>query len=395
MRADTRQREARIATLEQLLEVYERSVIEQSDKLYLEQERMRLQTTLLESQGEASLDGILSASVDGRILFANARLAELWGIGAPVIGEPGYRATLAAMAEKTADPAGFLKHAAAAEAVEATEARREQIALRDGRSFDAYSAPIRSHEKELLGRVWYFRDISAVVEIDRMKNEFISAVSHELRTPLTSIRGSLDLMASGVTGELPEEALALTRIAQRNCERLVRLINDVLDIEKIEAGRMEIARDPIVLEALVERAVESMRPYAAELEVELRFESSAPGALVRGDADRLVQVMDNLLSNAAKFSPVGETVDIALERRGPLLRISVSDHGPGIAPEHHAQVFQKFAQIDASAARRREGTGLGLHIARGLVEGLGGRIGFSSKPGLGSTFYFELPERTK
>jgi signal transduction histidine kinase len=384
-----RQREARIATLEQLLEVYERSVIEQSDKLYLEQERMRLQKTLLESQGEASLDGILSASVDGRILFANARLAQLWGIGAPVIGERGYRATLGAMAEKSADPAGFLERAAAAEAVEES---REQIPLRDGRTFDAYSAPIRSHKEELLGRVWYFRDISAVVEIDRMKSEFISAVSHELRTPLTSIRGSLDLMASGVTGELPEEALSLTRIAQRNCERLVRLINDVLDIEKIEAGRMEIALNPIVLEALVERAVESMRPYAAELEVALRFESSAPGALVRGDADRLVQVMDNLLSNAAKFSPVGETVQVALERRGRWLRVSVSDHGPGIAPEHHERVFQKFAQLDASAARRREGTGLGLHIARGLVEGQGGRIGFSSKPGVGSSFYFELPE---
>jgi signal transduction histidine kinase len=389
MSADARQREARVATLEQLLEVYERSVIEQSNKLYAEQQRMRLQTTLLESQGEASLDGILSSSVDGRILFANARLAELWGIEAPVIGERSYRATLGAMAERTADPAGFLERAAAAEAAQAS---REQIALRDGRTFDGYSAPIRSHEEELLGRVWYFRDISAVVEIDRMKNEFISAVSHELRTPLTSIRGSLDLMASGIAGTLPEEALSLTRIAQSNCERLVRLINDVLDIEKIDAGRMELALDRIVLEALVERAVEWMRPYAAELEVTLHFESRAPRALVRADDDRLAQVMDNLLSNAAKFSPAGQSVEVLLERRGPRLRVAVTDHGPGIAPDQHARVFQKFAQLDASAARRREGTGLGLHIARALVERLGGRIGFSSEPGVGSTFYFELPE---
>jgi signal transduction histidine kinase len=387
--SEIRQLEARIATLEQLLDVYERSVIEQSDRLYAEQERLRLQTTLLRHQGEASLDGILSSSTEGRILFANRRLAEMWGIAPPTIGAAEFAATLSAMAEKSADPDGFRR---ASEDVTNTGETRSEVELLDGRTFDYYSAPIHDAAEGVLGRLLQFRDISAFKEIDRLKDEFVAAVSHELRTPLTSVRGGLDLMASGVMGEIPHEAMSLVKIAQSNCRRLVRLINDVLDIEKIEAGRMDYRLEPIGLEAFLQESIESMRPYGVERGIEFSLEGRAPGAWIHADRDRLSQVMENLLSNAAKFSPVGGTVRVSAERLGSKLRVSVADRGPGIAPELHFRVFEKFAQIATTGASRAEGTGLGLNIARAIVERHGGSIGVESTPGQGSRFYFDLEE---
>ena len=383
--------QARIATLEQLLEVYERSVIEQSDKLYAEQGRMRFQKTLLECQGEASIDGILSVSVDRSILFANRQLFNMWGMTPASLDSKSYEEILRAMAERTTDPGVFLERAGR---VHAGEERREEISLADGRTFDRFTAPIRGRDGEHLGRVWHFRDISAFKNIDRMKDEFISSVSHELRTPLTSIRGSLDLMVNGVTGELPSEAMSLAVIARGNCERLVRLINDVLDIEKMEAGRMELRLQPIALESFLEQSMESMRPFAEQLGVDFRLASSAPGAHVRVDPDRLAQVMDNLLSNAAKFSPAGGTVRIDLARLDTQLRVSVTDLGPGIPHAFQGRVFEKFARVGTSSARQKGGTGLGLSIARAIVERLGGTIGFSSEPGGETTFRVDLPEWT-
>ena len=387
--AEIAQLQARVSTLEQLLEVYERSVLEQSERLYAEQERLRLQTTLLESQGEASLEGVLSVSVDGRILFANRQLAQMWGVDRPVIGAKAYRETLRSMAERSADPDGFFERTAA---VGDERESSQEIALADGRTFDSYTAPIRSQEGQLLGRVWHFREITALKEIGRMKDEFISAVSHELRTPLTSIRGSLDLMANGVMGSLSTESMTLAKIAQANCQRLVRLVDDVLDVEKIEAGQLALRLEVIGLESVVEQAIESMRPFGAARCVDFQIESSIQGARVNADSDRLIQVMENLLSNAAKYSQDGATVLVRLSRRGARLRVAVTDWGSGIAPELHGQVFERFAQIDTPAARKAEGTGLGLNIARGIVTRLGGTIDFESEPGAGSTFHFDLPE---
>jgi signal transduction histidine kinase len=388
-RAEIARLTARISTLEQLVEVYERSVLEQSDKLYAEQERIRFQNTLLECQGEASLDGILSVSADGSILFANRRFSEMWRVPAPVVGSKSWEQVARSMGERAADPGEFRE---GSDPLEAGQERQDEVSLRDGRIFDRYTAPIRSGDGRIFGRVWHFRDISAFKEIGRMKDEFVSAVSHDLRTPITSIRGSLDLMANEVAGELPPHALELTRIAQENCERLVRLIDDVLDIQKMEAGRMELHLEPLELESLVVQAVRSIRPYGDRLEVGFEIESSAPGARVRADPDRVIQVMENLLSNAAKFSPAGSAVRVALARGDGTLRVSVRDQGPGIPPEFQSRVFERFTQAPLSSSRRRGGTGLGLSIARAIVERMGGTIGFSSKRGAGATFYFDLPE---
>ena len=236
------------------------------------------------------------------------------------------------------------------------------------------------------------RDVEEEKRIAQMKNDFVSVVSHELRTPLTSIRGSLGLIAGGVAGELPEKARSLVEIAAKNCERLVRLINDILDVEKIESGKVGFHFVTIELAPLVERAVEDNRAYAEGYGVELRIAAAAAGARVWGDPDRLLQVMTNLISNAVKFSPRGGAVEIAAARGDGGVRISVTDHGRGIPPDLVPRVFEKFAQADSSSTRDKGGTGLGLSISRAIVERHHGRIGFTSEPGVATTFFCDLPE---
>lgn len=234
------------------------------------------------------------------------------------------------------------------------------------------------------------RDIDERKRVDQMKDEFIS-VNHELRTPLTSIRGALGLLAGGVAGELPPPAKSLLDIAASNSERLVRLINDILDIEKVESGTLGFRMETLDLAGALGQALEVNGVYARYYDVALRLVRSEPGVLVAGDPDRIQQVLANLLSNAAKFSPRGGTVEVELVREGGRVRISVSDHGPGIPEEFRSRVFERFAQADVSVARQERGTGLGLSISKAIVERHGGRIWFESEPGVRTTFSFDLP----
>lgn len=239
------------------------------------------------------------------------------------------------------------------------------------------------------------RDIEEQKRIEQLKNDFVSVVSHELRTPLTSIRGSLGLIAGGVAGELPAKARSLVDIAAKNCERLVRLINDILDVEKIESGQMGFRFAAVDLGALAEQAIEGNRAYAEGYEVALRIAAAGEDAAVArvwGDADRLLQVITNLISNAVKFSPRGGVAEVAVTRGEGVARVAVTDHGPGVPPEFRQRIFEKFAQADSSSTREKGGTGLGLSISRAIVERHQGRIGFTSEPAVATTFFFELPE---
>ena len=236
------------------------------------------------------------------------------------------------------------------------------------------------------------RDITERKKVERLKSEFVSTVSHELRTPVTSITGALGLMAGGVAGQFSDQARKLVEIAYRNSERLVRLVNDILDIDKIESNRMCLDLRPVDVEPLVQQVVEANRTFAAQYQVELVAEGGLAAAKIYVDVDRLVQVLTNLVSNAAKFSPPHASVVIATLVREGSVRIAVTDHGPGIPEEFHSRIFAKFSQADASDARRKGGTGLGLSIAKALTERLGGRIGFDSTRGRGTTFYVEFPE---
>jgi PAS domain S-box-containing protein len=248
--------------------------------------------------------------------------------------------------------------------------------------------------RDVEGRPQYFisqvENITHRHEMDRMKREFISTVSHELRTPLTSIRGSLGLLAAGVLGDLSEKAGSMVKIAHQNSERLVRIINDILDIEKIEAGKLELHCERVALRPLLEQAVAVNQGYADKYQVRLVLDSASVGDAVVADADRLMQVMANLLSNATKFSASGAVVSVRASREGELMRVEVEDRGSGIPEEFRGRVFEKFAQADGSSSRRADGTGLGLSIARQLVEAMGGSIGFHTEMGRGTTFFIQL-----
>jgi PAS domain S-box-containing protein len=235
-------------------------------------------------------------------------------------------------------------------------------------------------------------DITERKRVERLKNEFISTVSHELRTPLTSIRGSLGLIAGGVAGDLTPKAKSMIDIAKKNCERLVRLVSDILDIEKIESGKMVFSLKPLDLIPLLDQAVDANRAYAQAFGVTLRVEKSLAVARIVADTDRLTQVLTNLISNAAKFSSVNDAVTVSLAHSGSMIRVSVTDQGAGIPEEFQQRIFQKFAQADASDGRAKQGTGLGLSICKAIVEKMGGQIGFKTAKGAGTTFYFDLPE---
>ncbi|QJC57848.1 Sensor histidine kinase ResE [Polaromonas vacuolata] len=234
-------------------------------------------------------------------------------------------------------------------------------------------------------------DLSEWRQIERMKDEFLANVSHELRTPLTSVLGAVSLLAAGAAGELPPEAVELATVAQRNGSRLSRLIDDVLDLTKLEAERMIFNSQPASLESLMQEAIAANQAYAQRGNVNLKCESQAPRARAMVDTDRFLQVMANLLSNAIKHSQAGQTVHLSLHGNRQGWRIDVRDHGPGISPAFRSRLFEKFSQADSSDRRIQSGTGLGLHISRVLVERMGGSISVQSAPGKGTVFSVSLP----
>ena len=234
-------------------------------------------------------------------------------------------------------------------------------------------------------------DISDRKLVEQLKSEFVSIVSHELRTPLTSMVGSLGLIRSGALGELPKKVEPLVTIAHTNTERLVALVNDILDIEKIELGHMDFRMERIEVVALATQALSENAFFGANYGVEFALDTDLKQGHITGDRDRLLQVLANLLSNAAKFSPQGETVTLHVTSGDETIRFAVADRGPGIPQAMQQEIFKKFNQGDTSDSRTKTGTGLGLSICKAIVEHHGDQLRVESEVGKGSTFYFELP----
>ena len=227
--------------------------------------------------------------------------------------------------------------------------------------------------------------------LDRLKSEFVAVVSHEIRTPLTSVKGAVELLTDDRYFQNNEQQAKLLDIAQANAERLLMLINDILDFSKLESASLPMCMQVESLEPVVRQAVQNLRTLIEErhIVVDCVFEPGLPDAIM--DSNRIAQVLTNLLSNAIKFSVPEGRIEVRAKTEGPMLRVSVRDHGDGIEPADIHKLFRKFSQIDGGSTRRVGGTGLGLVICKGIVEQHGGTIGVASVPGGGSTFYFLLP----
>ena len=235
------------------------------------------------------------------------------------------------------------------------------------------------------------RDITERKRVEKMKDEFVSTVSHELRTPLTSIRGALSLVTSGVLDDLPEKANELLETAARNTERLMHLINDILDMQKIEAGKLEYSISQIDLMDAVEKSITDNLSYAKQYHVNIEPGDKIDDIVVNVDPLRLAQIMSNLISNAAKFSNKNSTIYIHTNIENKFAKISVVDTGAGIPEEYFDKIFSKFSQNDASATKEKGGTGLGLAISKQMIEAMGGSIDFTSIIGKGTSFNIYIP----
>lgn len=238
-----------------------------------------------------------------------------------------------------------------------------------------------------------YRNVTERKAAERAKSEFVSTVSHELRTPLTSMKGALKMASSGMVGEVPEKMQDLLNMANRNTDRLVTLINDILDLEKIEAQKMTFNLEHLDMADVIAQAVEANSFYAEKFNVSLEMhidETSAP-YVTMGDRDRMLQVMDNLLSNASKFSHDGGVVKVSLYRQRDWIRMSVRDFGTGIPEESQPKIFDKFVQSDSSDTRSKGGTGLGLAIVKPIIESHNGAISFHSAESVGTEFFVDLP----
>ncbi len=268
---------------------------------------------------------------------------------------------------------------------------REVEGLRkDGTVFPmelAVSQISRQGQRVFIGVV---RDITERKRLEQMKSEFVSTVSHELRTPLTSISGALGLIVGEALGGVPAQTKQVLDIAYKNSQRLTLLINDLLDMEKLAAGKMRFDFQVQQLMPLMEQTLDANRAYGARYQVQFEIIEQADDVQVRVDAGRLQQVLSNFLSNAVKYSPEGGRVEVAARRRDGTVRVEVIDHGPGIPQEFRSRIFQKFSQADASDTRQKGGTGLGLAISKELIERMHGLVGFDSEPGR-TCFHFELP----
>ncbi len=336
----------------------------------------------------ASQDAIIGENLDGTIISWSPGAERMYGYKAEEMIGANIRMIIPG--EKIEEFEELSNLVRIGESVNDFETLRIKA---DGSTLEVSQAvsPVKNEFGTIQGISVIARDITHRKEVEKRINEFYSTVSHELRTPLTSIRGALSLVADEIVEPDSDEAKEMIRIARNSSERLVNIINDILDLRKIEAGKLELHKETVSAQSIVARGIELMDGMARSANVTLSS-TIDPDLILSADASRLLQVLTNLLSNAIKYSEQGDLVNITVEENEfGRARFSVTDEGPGIPLEHQNKLFEKFQQIDSSDTRPKEGTGLGLAICKAIITQHGGEIGMHSLPGLGSTFWFELP----
>lgn len=355
----------------------------ESEHLLRLENRLRLAHVL-----ENAVEGIIGTDFDGRIEVTNPAACEIFRYRADELVGKNIRELI--------PPREHARHSGYMERLRSGTAGNirnglESVGLRcDGEEF-----PIEvSFRMQDSGKRKFFtgivRDITERKNLERIKSEFVAGVSHELRTPLTSIMGALSMACEGDGHLSPQELRELIDIGYLNAKRLNALVNDILDTEKLDAGMMDFQFERVGVREVMEEARLLNLPFARKLKVTLEVKMPDFPLYIRADHSRLIQVLTNLISNACKFSPADQTVQMVAERRGDAVCISVSDRGPGIPDEFRTRIFQRFAQAHAARNHNQTGTGLGLSLCKAMIEKMGGRIDFESTAGQGACFYIEL-----
>ena len=339
---------------------------------------------------EGVVEALMLVAPSQRVIRVNHQFEDLFGLSASSLPGTTLDELRPVLARSFRDPDDVTRliAASAADQSEHFRALLEQVWPQQ-RQLDLVSAPVQS-DGSFLGRLYGFRDVTQERELDRMKTEFVSQVSHELRTPLTAIKGFTEVLLDGEAGPVNSEQTEFLGIVKSNVDRLVALIDDLLDIARIEGGRIELKLRPVDLRAAIDEVVTTMRPLVDGKHQVLTVDVPANLPPARADHDRLVQVLTNLLSNAYKYTPAGGTLRITAEPCEASLRVAVHDSGIGISAEDQQRLFTRFYRVDSSLSREAGGTGLGLAIVKSIVELHGGAVEVASTPGVGSTFAFTL-----
>ncbi|MBN1193231.1 MAG: response regulator [Coriobacteriia bacterium] len=327
-------------------------------------------------------DGIIIFDPNDRITFVNPAAERMLGRGIETL--VGLVTDTWEVFGLSPDPEGTVRETG-------SQVREVRIQEPESRIVDVHVDPIVDDRQVYLGSVTTIRDVTVEREAMQMKNEFVSTVSHELRTPLTSIKGYIDLILDGEAGEINEIQQEFLSIVKENSDRLVDLINDMLDISRIESGRIVLKVQPLDIAERIAGAVNTFRAVLDQHGRDIKLDVSDNLPLAAGDPDRVGQVLINFISNAIKYSPEGGDIGVHASLEGKLVRVAISDEGIGIAAEDQARLFTKFYRVDSSLTREIGGTGLGLSICKSIIELLGGQVGVESEEGSGSTFWFTLP----
>jgi PAS domain S-box-containing protein len=365
--------------------------IDITDKVQAEEKLravIRQSNSILESVG----DGIYGIDLDGNITFVNPAAAQMLGFKPPeMLGKNMHHLTHHTRPDGSPYPEEECPIRKSVERMETVRGADEALFRKDGRSFPVeFVACPQIDQGKAVGVVVAFTDVTERRALDRMKDEFISTVSHELRTPLTSLRAALGLITSGALQTRPEKQQQMLEVAVGNTDRLIHLVNDILELERIGSGKVQLHYTMCNAENLLRHAAELQHTAANKADIQFVYDIQPVN--VWADPDRILQTLTNLISNAIKFSPAGSKVLLAAHPLGEEeARIAIHDQGRGIPADKLDLIFERFQQVDASDSRTMGGTGLGLAICRSIVQQHGGRIWAESVPGRGSSFYFTLP----